>query len=162
MLGKALVTLEGTCLYLDPEFNFVEYSMPKIERMLKKEKSPQAIIKRFTKRAGELSSIMSQLPEETLALVEKLKTGKIEFEMHDTDVKHLGLDINTSSNRLSYALLIAALLVSGALLVNVRPLYNGYSLFTILAILVALFLMITLLTSVFKEGTLRYDPHKRN
>jgi len=36
LIGKALVTVEGTCLDLNPDFDFVQYSRPRIAKILKK------------------------------------------------------------------------------------------------------------------------------
>ncbi|MBI2138444.1 ubiquinone biosynthesis protein UbiB, partial [Candidatus Woesearchaeota archaeon] len=58
-----------------------------------------------------------------------------------------------SSNRMTYGVLIAALLITGALLKDVgKPMYGGFPLFSLglfgIAVLLALFLTI----SIFHEG----------
>ena len=161
LLGKALVTVEGTCLTLDPNFNFVIYSEPKLRQILRKQKHPKALLERFTKQSRKIGEMLEQLPNEAIAIASRLKEGRFTLDMNDTDVRHLGMDINTSSNRVSYAMLIASLIIAGALLIDVKPLFQGYSVLTIAIFLAAGIILFSLLISVWKEGRIRYDPHRK-
>ena len=160
LLGKALVTVEGTCLALNPEFNFVAYSQPKITQLLKAHKQPKAVLNKFTKLSKQYAELLSELPEQTSAVIERVKRGNIDLTIKETDVKHLGMDLNRSSNRLSYALIIAALLITGAILIDVPPKLGAYSVFTVIVLFFAACLLLTLLVSVWREGIAPYDLHK--
>lgn len=105
--------------------------------------------------------MISDLPGDVEAVLDKLKRGVVSVDVEDTDVKHLGLDISSSSNRLSFALMISALLVVSALLIKVGPEYAGYSIASMLTLVIAIFLVIPLTISILREGSLKYDPHKR-
>jgi ubiquinone biosynthesis protein len=160
LLGKALVTVEGTCLALDPEFNFVEYSQPKITQLLREHRRPKAVLHQFTKMSKRYAELLAELPQQASDALERIKRGSVELNIRETDIKHIGLDINRSSNRLSYALIIASLLVSGALLIDVPPKIGAYSVFTVLGIAFALALLMVLLVSVVREGNEPFDPHR--
>lgn len=160
LLGKALVTVEGTCLALDPEFNFVSYSQPKVMQMMKEQRSPKMLLKRFGTLSRKYADMLAGLPEQTTAILDRVKHGSINIDIADTDVKHIGMDINRSSNRLSYALIIAALLMSGALLIDVPPKLGSYSLFTLGTFGFAAVLLTMLAVSVWREGSAPFDTHK--
>ncbi len=160
LLGKALVTVEGTCLALDPAFNFVEYSQPKIAKVLREHKQPTALLKRFTTMSRQYAETLSGLPQQASEALERVKKGTIELNIRDTDVKHLGMDLNRSSNRLSFALIIASLLLTGALLVDVPPKIGAYSVFTVIGLFFAAMLLLILVVSVVREGVEPFDPHK--
>ncbi len=162
LIGKALVTVEGTCLQLNPEFNFVQFSRPKIASLLKKQRNPKFVLNNFLKKSKDFADLISDLPSDAQMLIEKIKRGVINVDVTDTDVKHLGMDINKSSNRLSFALMIASLIVASALLVKVGPEYAGYSIASMLTLFMAIFLIIPLTISILREGSSRYDPHKRH
>lgn len=159
LLGKAMVTVEGTCLALDPHFNFVEYSQPKIIQLLKKQSQPKAVLKRFAKMSQQYAELIAELPQQTTEIIDKLKRGSIDLTLKETDVKHLGMDVNRSSNRLSYSLIIASLLITGALLVDIPPKIGAYSVFTVVSIMFASFLLLILLASIWREGHEPFDLH---
>lgn len=160
LLGKALVTMEGTCVALDPQFNFVAYSQPKIARLLREHRQPKAMLKRFTQTSRQYAELLSELPQQTSDVLERIKQGSIDLKINETDVKHIGMDLNRSSNRISYAMIIAALLVSAALLVDVPPKLGAYSFFTLAGITLAACLLFVLLVSVWREGMAPFDLHK--
>ncbi|MEM4254386.1 MAG: AarF/ABC1/UbiB kinase family protein [Candidatus Woesearchaeota archaeon] len=160
LFGKALATVEGTCLSLDPEFNFVEFSQPKIMRLLKEHKKPKALLKSFTNLSKKYGELLAGLPKQTTEALERLKKGSIDLNIRETDIKHLGMDLNRSSNRLAYAMIIAALLISAAMLIDVPPKIGNYSAFTIIGLFLATIFLIALVVSVWREGTAPFDPHR--
>lgn len=160
LLAKALVTAEATACVLDPKFNFVTWAEPRVIKLLKKRHHPKQALERFAKRSRKLADVFSQIPEETLEMLENIKKGRIFLDIDDTDVKRLGTDINTSSNRVSYAMIIAALLVSGALLIDIKPLIGKFSVYTFVALIFAAIILISLLVSIWREQLPKYFERK--
>ncbi len=161
LYGKALITVEGTCMTLDDKFNFVESAKPRVVQFLKKQRTPRIIINKFIQKSKNIVDLLYNIPEETYELIKKIKTGRISLDLQDSDIKHLGFDINTSSNRLSYAIIIGALVVASALFINVKPLINGYSILSLFFLFFATIFSISFLISIYKEGRERYDPHRK-
>lgn len=161
LFGKGMLTAEGTCLYVDPDFDFLTFSRPKVAKLLKKQKKPAKVIKTFMDKSKDFAIKLADLPDEVLDVLEKVKHGAVKIDMAYTDVRHVGMDINRSSNRLAYAMVIAALIVAGALLINIKPALYEYSVFTIVSLIGAFILLIMLFVSVLREGSLRRDPHKK-
>ncbi|MBW2986234.1 AarF/ABC1/UbiB kinase family protein, partial [Candidatus Woesearchaeota archaeon] len=161
LFAKALVTAEGTCVQLDPQFNFVEYAKPKIVQILKKEARPSAVIKRFLKKSMQAGDSLSEIPERAVDLLEKFKREPIKLDISDTDIGHLGRSIGFGSNKLAYAILAAALLLSGAMLIELKPKLFGYSIFSIFALTFAVMLIGVLTGSMIREKFLPYGLIKR-
>ena len=161
LLAKALLTTEGTCTHLDPDFNFVEYSKPKIADLLRKERKPQALIKRFLERSMEAGDSLADIPERTLEVLEKFKREPFRLDINDTDIRHLGSSIGFGSNKLSYAIITAALLVSGSMLIDIQPKIHGYSIFSIFAIGFAALLLAIMAGSMVHEKWLPYGLAKK-
>jgi len=160
LLGKALVTVEGTCLALDPEFNFVNYSQPKVMRLLKEHRKPKALLKSFTMLSRKYGEFLAGLPQQTIDALETLKRGAIDLRIRETDIKHLGMDMNRSSNRLAYSMIIAALLISGAMLIDVRPKIGNWSIFTLIGLFFATIVLMAFMVSIWREGVAPFDPHE--
>ncbi|MBW2978829.1 hypothetical protein KY304_01835, partial [Candidatus Woesearchaeota archaeon] len=161
LLGKGMLTAEGTCLFVDPEFDFLTFSRPKIANLLQKQKKPVKIIKKFMGQSKNFALQLTELPNEAMNLIETLRNNPIKIDMAYTDIRHVGMDINRSSNRLAYALVIAALIVAGALLIGIQPSFKGYSFFSIVSLSSAFILIIMLFVSILREGSAKYDPHKK-
>ena len=160
ILGKALVTVEGTAIFLDPSLDFVEYAKVRISLLSKKKGSISAIASSAVKKGVEFTEAVWDLPKQTLALMEHLSHDTIRVGIADTDVKHLGLDISLSSNRISYSLLISALIIAGAMLVDVGPkFFLGYSFGSVASFFAAGLLLVPFMVSVWSEGKPPQDKH---
>ncbi len=160
LYAKSFLTAEGTCKFLVPDFNFIVAIQPHMIQILQKENTPQKIITRFVKKSQKLADTVMKIPGETFELLEKLKSGRFAFDLEDTDIKHLGMDINLSSNRLSIAIIVAALVISGAMLAELKPQYAGYSVISLFCLSFAAIMMASLIVSIHREGRQKFDPHK--
>ncbi len=160
LLGKAMTTVESTAKQLDPEFNFVAYSQPKIAQLLKQQRTPKKIITRFVTRSRAFAEAISELPGKTLEAVDSIKRTGINISLKDTQFRHLGQDINLSSNRLSYSMISAALILAGALMMQIGPKIGTYSIISLISLTIAALFAITLFVSVAREHTSKHDPHE--
>lgn len=156
LFAKALLTIEGTALMIDPKFNFVEESKDYVLKYRKKKLLSAESFDKFLGRSREISEALSMIPSEALSVLEKVKQGVIKIDIEDTDLKRLAYDIDKSSNRLSYAMVMAALIVGGALLMHADspPHLMGMSFPALVLYLIAGFVGVTLLLSILKEGAI--------
>lgn len=159
VFGKAAMTIEGTCMEIYPDFSFTEYSRPKIAELLRKNHTTKKIARQLLQKTTAFGENVIALPGAAVSLINKLQREPLKLGIDNTDVRHLGLDISTSSNRLSYSMLIASLIIAGSLLINIGPAYKNYSLISITTFFLAGIMLVPLLVSVMREGTKRYDAH---
>jgi hypothetical protein len=82
------------------------------------------------------------------------------LKLDDTKFRHIGKDINTSSNRLSYSLVAAALIVASALFINIGPKFMDVSIISLFGLAFAGFFVGALIRSIMKEGKPKYDNHE--
>lgn len=161
IFGKATLTAESCCWAVDPKFDFIEYSNSKIAEILKEQRKPTIIVNKFIRKSTELSKILSEIPPSFLDVLTRIKTGKFSLDMYNTDVKHLGYDVELSSNRVSYAMVMSSFVIAGALLAEIGPKYGNYSMISIFSFSASMFFFGMLMISVFKEGTWKYDSHEK-
>ncbi len=157
LLGKGMMTAESTAKQLDPKFNFVEYSQPKIAQLLK----PGKLFERFTERSKLFAEAIAEIPGKTVEALDAIKQGRVEFHLDDTKFRHLGKDINLSSNRLSYSMIAAALIMAGALMTGFGPKLETYSIISLLCLATASIFILALFISITREGKPKYDNHER-
>ncbi len=157
LYAKSLITSEGTGMQLYPSFNFAVESQPYLKKYMKRDFFPKDIMKAFSAKSQEIVDFMGKLPTETMHALEKLKQGKLKIDIDDTDIKHLGMEIDKSSNRLSYSLVIAALIVGGAWTTQIGgPGLSGYPFVSLLFFILAFILGLVLMVSIYKEGKTKY------
>jgi ubiquinone biosynthesis protein len=153
LLGKAFVTAEGTCRELDPDFDFVKNTQPYVKKVLTKRMLSAQFIKDFVRRSDKIKEFLYEVPEQLPLLLERIKSGRVHVDIEDSDIRTLSLEIDRSSNRLSYGMLIASLILAGALIVqsNQKPYIVGYPILAAVCFFIALVLGIILLISILKE-----------
>jgi len=153
LFGKTVITLEGIGLEYDPNFKIIEASKPFIEKLIRQRSSPIYVLNSFIKNALKFKRFAETFPEKADKALEKIQKGIIKVDIEDTDIKKLSTEIDRSSNRVSYALLIAALLIVGAIMTQISrgPVIFNISLLALLSFLGAGFLSIMLFFSILRE-----------
>ena len=118
LLGKGFITVEATCTQLYPEFNFSEYTQKYVSSIMSKRFTSKEIIKGVIKDATKLREVLVEFPDQLNVVMEKIKTGTVKVDIEDTEVKRLGMEIDRSSNRMTYGMIIAALIIGGAVMAH--------------------------------------------
>ncbi|MBW2974975.1 AarF/ABC1/UbiB kinase family protein [Candidatus Woesearchaeota archaeon] len=153
LFGKAIVEIEGIALEYEPDFKLIENIKPFIEKLIKNEAKPVNMVRDFMKNIAGYGRLFREFPVKFSSALEKIQRGTVKVDVEDTDIKRLASDIDRSSNRLTYGMMIVAFLVTGALLVNIgRPVLYGFPLASLLCFVIAVIFLITLFISIRKEG----------
>lgn len=120
LFGKTIITLEGVALEYDPNFKIIETAKPFIEKLMAKRKNPLYAWKSFMHSVGRYRKFAEEFPEKAERALDKIQSGAIKINIQDTDINRLATELDRSSDRIAYGLLIAALLITSALLINVE------------------------------------------
>ena len=118
LLGKVLAGIEGVGRQLDPEFNILPLIKPFVGRLMAQKLSPGEMLTKAAQLAKDYADLITALPQDLKTVLEKAKSGKLRIEF-----KHVGLDdlvpeLERSSSRLSFAMIIAALVVGSAFIMR--------------------------------------------
>ncbi len=153
LFGKTLVTLEGVALEYDPDFPIIDKAKPYIQSLILKRYSPKEQLKGMIHEARRYKKFFQQFPDKATRALETLERGKIDIHLEDTDISRLSQEIDKSSNRISYGLVIAGLLIASSYMVQVDkgPQVIGVPLFAFGAFLAAAGLGFVLLISILRD-----------
>ena len=156
-LGKALVTIEGTCIRLYPNFNFVDESKPYLSDLLKNELYSQVSIKNILKRSLTIKSYLERLPKKAMDALDNISSGKVNVVVEAQEVGYLGRSLAIASDRISSALIITACIISGALLIGIKipPYYQGFPLLSLILFGIAMGMSLLLFISFFRKPIFR-------
>lgn len=160
LLAKGMVTTEATAKYLDSSIDFVTYTEPKMISLLKKQKTSKKIIAAFAKQTKEIAKTLSNLPKQAQNALRTIERGNLILRLDDTKFRHIGKDINLSSNRLSYSLVAASLIVASSLFAGIGPKISGMSIISIIGLAISGFFIGALIQSIRREGKPKYDNHE--
>ena len=100
--------------------------------------------------------LLSILPYETESILRRVKGGKVSFQLEHRGLDNLIKELDRSSNRLSFSLIIAALIVASSMLIRweIGPSLLGYSVFGLFGYLFAGLLGVWLAIGILRSGRL--------
>src|SRR3989344_1969905 len=153
LFGKTMVTLEGIALKYDPDFPIIEKARPYIERLVMKRYAPKEQLKGMMTEARRYKKFFQQLPDKATRAMETLERGKVDIHLEDTDISRLSREIEISSSRIAYGLVIAGLLVASSYLIQVEkgPFVYGIPLIAFATFFSAAVLGFLLLISILND-----------
>ncbi|MEK6984055.1 MAG: AarF/ABC1/UbiB kinase family protein [Nanoarchaeota archaeon] len=119
LFGKTVITLEGIAIEYDPKFKISEATKPFIDKIMARRTNPLYVWKNLLYNINRYKKFAEEFPAKAERALDRIQRGRIKVDIEDTDIKKLSLEIDRSSNRVAYGLLIAALLITSALLIQV-------------------------------------------
>jgi ubiquinone biosynthesis protein len=163
LFTKALITLEGTVLEYYPEFDLVSASQPYVKTLLKKKYAPKRLLRDYLKASAYSIDASLEVPVKLNRLMDRVRTGALRLDIKDTDIHKLGTELDKSSNRLSFSLIIAALIVAAALIsrMPIGPFWFGLPALSVIFIFLAFFLGFMLLESIRNEKRFERELQRR-
>ncbi len=151
---KALATVEGIGAALDPQLNMIELATPYVRWVLLARYSPTRLAGELFQTSGDIYDLLHELPGGVRELLKLAKRGGVRI-----DVEHRGFDkmIETHqrvSNRISFALVVAALIVGSSLLVasHMPPMVYGIPVIGLAGFVAAGIMGFLLLWSIIRHG----------
>jgi len=118
LMLKSLMTIESFARAMDPEFEILQQLKPYAKQFSLRNIDPKEIVRnarRVMRGAGELAS---KLPEDLQSIISKFRRGQLQMRVHHEHLENFVKMLDKSSSRLSFALIIAALLIASSLLVS--------------------------------------------
>jgi len=158
MLFKALGLVHGVALRLDPELNLLELLQPRLKEAVSRQLSPR----RMSRGAGiwgwQLLNIVRQAPYQLREGLRKIGAGAFQLNVQHENIQNLTNELDRSSNRLAFSVVIAAIIVGSSVVVSagtqltimgVRVQYFG-----VVGYLIAGVLGLGLSWAIFRSGRL--------
>lgn len=157
LLGKTLAMMEGVGLKLDPDFDIFEVSEPFVRRLMWQLASPRVWGRKLVQGASDWGELLTTFPRRVPRLLDQLEQGELGFTMSLRETDQALGKLDRIANRLAISILIAALIVSLALLVPLAAAGGrGLAFWLIVAgFVVATLLGLMLLVSIWRAGRRR-------
>lgn len=156
LMMKALTTVEGVALMLNPDFDMINKAKPFIKQVMLERFAPQRITGDMIRLTGELFRFLKQFPQDILDISRLIRQQKLAVRMEHRGLETMLVKHDQISNRISFSIIIAALLIGSALIVisKTPPFFYGISLIGIIGFLAAAVMGIWLLIAILRKGRL--------
>jgi len=151
LLGKAAVTLEGTCSRIDPDFDFEQVLHDEVEQNVLWNEKEQVDPSHLVARLAKLRYTANDLGGTMKGILERIETGTLKLDIEHEDLKYLGDHVSTSSNRLAYSIIAGTFVIAGAMLVPIGPQLYVLSVGSWISFLISTFMVSVLLLSIVRE-----------
>jgi ubiquinone biosynthesis protein len=120
LLIKAFVSLEGMGRGLDPGFHMATQATPMLRQVVRAGYRPKVLLARAWKALRSTLTVAEQLPRDLSRLLRNARRGRLRVGIELAHLKRVGDQIDRAANRLSMALVIAALIVGSSIVMNVQ------------------------------------------
>jgi len=154
LLARALIAMEGLGRQLDPTFNMIEHVRPFTERIVKERYSPANLSKDMTRTLQSYHALGRSLPKDIKEFINRINRNKFKIDLEHRGLERLITDLDKSSNRISFSLVIAALIIGSSLIIqsDKGPILFGFPVLGLLGYSVAGFLGFGLAIAILRSG----------
>jgi ubiquinone biosynthesis protein len=156
LMMKAFGTVEGVGQMLDPNFDMIARATPFITIVKLARYKPERIADDVYDLGARLLHFFQQFPKDLLDLANLIRQQRLRLQIEHRGLETMLATHDRISNRISFSILIAALIIGSALIVisETPPLVYGISLIGILLFSAAAIMGIWLLVAILKKGKL--------
>jgi len=156
LINKAMLILENIGRELDPDFDFIAAAEPYASKIVKERMKPGRLLEKTRKSAMDLGEFALFFPKQLRQVVQKVLRDDFHIKMTHIGMDRFIRDMDRSTNRISFSMIIAAMLLSSAIMhaTGAGPVYKGFSLLGMSAFFFAFLLGIWLIISIIRSGRL--------
>lgn len=154
LMMKALSTVEGVGLQLDPDLELIALARPFMEKIKTGRIRPRRLAREVEETGSEYLTLLRELPAELRSILQQLREGRMKLEFEHRGLKSLGLTLDRVSNRISFAIVLAAQIIGSSLIVlsDIPPKWNGIPIIGLIGFLVAGIMGFWLLLAIIRHG----------
>ncbi len=148
---SAVETLSKT---LNPDFDVVSQAAPYVQKVQLQRISPKRIYGELFKSGMDFIQLLKDIPGETRELLTEARRGKLKLEFKHQNLDSLVNTYDRSSKRISFAVVLASLIVGSALMVlaDVPPKFYEIPIIGLLGFLLAGVMGFWLLIVIIRRG----------
>jgi len=154
LMMKALSTVEGVGQQLDPELELIKLAEPFMKRV----KTDRLRVQRLAEEAGITTSdyfdLIRELPDELREILAQIRHGRMKIRFKHSGLEGLRSVLDQVSNRISFAIVLAALIIGSSLIVlsGIPPKWHDIPIIGLVGFLLAGIMGFWLLISILRHG----------
>ncbi|MBI5663883.1 MAG: AarF/ABC1/UbiB kinase family protein [Nitrospirae bacterium] len=156
LMNRTVLIVDNIGRRLDPKFNLISAAEPYAAKLVKKRMSPQSILSKTVANLTDMGELLIDTPKQINRLLRKTLRDEVSFKMEITGMDKLIRDLDRSSNRIAFSLIVASIILGSSMLIqsNIGGKIFGLPAVGAIGFLVAFVLGVRLLISIIRSGRL--------
>jgi len=156
LMGKAIVQAESIARTLDPEFDMVSMAKPYAARIMAGRMDIRRLWKKGSQMAEDFAELLNDLPHDIQQILSKIRSGELGINLHHQGLSNLIREMDRSTNRLSFSLIIASLIIASSLIIHSQqgPYLFGVPALGLVGFIFAGLLGLWLVVAIIRSGKL--------
>ncbi|MDD2672397.1 MAG: AarF/UbiB family protein [Syntrophales bacterium] len=156
LMIKTLSQMESLGMMMDPDFDMTEKAAPFIRRIKAERYRPGRIISGLVDSGEEWLDHVRSVPAEVRAVLSQVRLGKAQIGFEHRGLVSLIFEMDRSSNRIAFALIISSLIIGSSLIIatDIGPYLFGFPIIGLAGFTVAGIFGIWLVIAIFRSGKL--------
>ena len=156
LMIKAFISIEGVAKKLDPDFDMISHAVPYVTAAKFRKFTLSRIAEELTGVIRESYKLLQIFPTDAVEIMRLIKSGKLSLKINIEGLDNLLHTQDQTSNRISFSIIIAALILGSAILINTKvpPMLFGVSVIGIAGFIAAAVMGVWLLFAIIKKGRL--------
>jgi ubiquinone biosynthesis protein len=154
LMNRTILIVDNIGRQLDPGFNLISTAEPYAAELVKKRMSPQRMFDKSKENLAEIGDLLIDTPKQVNRLLRKSLRNEVSFKIDPIGMEKLIKDIDRSSNRLAFSVVVGAIIVGSSMLMqsDIGGKILGMPTVGAIGFLVAIVLGLRLLISIIRSG----------
>jgi len=156
LMDKALLIVEGLGRELDPGFDLIAAAKPYATKLVRMKYSPRSVARRARKHTEELAEFLEGFPRQVRVVMRKVINDDMKMKMEVKNLDTFIRDFDRSTNRLSFALIIAGITIASSVIIHAGKgrMMFGYPFLGLFGYVLAAVLGLWLVWGIIRSGRL--------
>jgi len=154
LFDKCIIELEGLARVLYPDVNILDESEPYARRLFVERISPKSIAESALSTASDYKDLIAEFPSQADRLMRKVLDDRLRIEFLHKGLEDFMGEMDRSSNRLTFGVIIAALIIGSSLVTaaEAAPKFLGLPVLGVLGFVIASVLGFWLAVQILRSG----------
>lgn len=154
LMIKAIMTVEGVGRALDKDFKVIQVAEPFVKNTLAGRMNPRRIAGDLLDSGADVASLLTEIPGEVRSILRQAREGRIKIQFEHHGLSSFRQTNDQISNRISFAIVLAALIVGSSLIVlsGVPPKWGEIPVIGLVGFILSGLMGFWLLLSILRHG----------
>lgn len=154
LVNKCVIEIEGIGRLLDPKVDLLKEAQPYAKEFIRERYRPAKVLGEVVDDIKEVNALVKEAPFQLRQIMKKMVNDKFTIDFVHVGLENFISEIDRSSNRISFALIIASVIIGSSMIIQsgVGPMFMGFPIVGLIGYAFAGILGLALAISILRSG----------